>query len=214
MNALILDDELYCAEALLLLLRKYCPEVNVVALDTEPEKAVRSALTLKPELIFIDVELQQSNAFDFLAKLNYPFGVIFTTAYDQYALKAIKFDAIDYLLKPVDASELVRAVEKAKNKFKHYTKNEVPTTNGKFYLEKIAVPSSEGLVFLDLASVVRFQSNGSYTHVIDSQGGNFLISKNLSAVQEMTIHGGFIRVHKSHIINVRHILKYLKGEGG
>lgn len=214
MEALILDDEINCAESLYLLLKKNCPEVNVVALETEAEDALRNAFTLKPELIFIDVELRGINAFDFLIKLNYPFEFILTTAYDRYALKALKFEALDYLLKPIDGMELVAAVEKAKNKLGYHHKEARVTSAKPFYLEKIAVPYSEGLAFLDLASIIRFQADGSYTHVVDSQNNNLLVSKNLSAIQDMITYGGFIRVHKSHIINVRHIVKYLKGEGG
>lgn len=214
MRALILDDEINCAENLYLLLKKNCAEVDVIALETEAGDALRSAFMLKPELIFIDVELRGINAFDFLEKLDYPFEFILTTAYDRYALKAIKFKALDYLLKPVDSVELVAAVEKAKSKLGHSHKAIRAPSTKQVFLEKIAVPYSEGLVFLDLASIIRFQADGSYTHVVDSQNNNLLVSKNLSAIQAMITYGGFIRVHKSHIINIRHIVKYLKGEGG
>lgn len=214
MRAIILDDELSCAESLYILLQKYCPEVGILAVETDPEKAMQKTLEFKPELLFLDIELQTTNAFDFLLNLNYSFGVIFTTAYDRYALKAIKFDAIEYLLKPIDAIELVKAVEKAKHRLKD-NRFAIQSNSAKIFLEKITVSTTEGLTFLNLASVIRFQSEGSYTHVItENSSNNLLISKNLAAIQKRTKYGGFSRVHKSHLINLRHVVKYLRGEGG
>lgn len=213
MRALILDDELNSAESLYILLRKHCPEVAIVGVETDPEAGIQKIQDMKPELLFLDIELQTTNAFDLILGLENHFGVIFTTAYDQYAIKAFKFDAIEYLLKPIDAIELVKAVEKAKNRLKEYP---APgqLISPKVYLEKISVPTSDGLIFLNLASIIRFQSEGSYTHVINEDKTSLLISKNLGAVEKMTGYSTFIRIHKSHLVNLRHVIKYFRGEGG
>ena len=214
MRAIILDDELNSAESLYILLRKHCPEVGILAVETDPEIAIQKIKDMKPELLFLDVELQTTNAFELLYQIDYPFGVIFTTAYDQYAVKAFKIDtAIEYLLKPIDAIELVKAVARAKNRIKtfHAVAQPLPT---KVFLEKISVPTSDGLIFLKLASIIRFQSNGSYTHIINDDKTKLMISKNLGAVEKMTEYSTFFRVHKSHHINMSHVVRYVKGEGG
>ena len=214
MRAIILDDELNSAESLFILLRKHCPEVGILAVETDPEIAIQKIQDLKPELLFLDVELQTTNAFELLLALDHPFGVIFTTAYDQYAVKAFKVDtAIEYLLKPIDAIELVKAVERAKNRVKSFPVV-APTQATKVFLEKISVPTADGLIFLKLASIIRFKSNGSYTHIINDDKSTLMISKNLGAVEKMTEYSTFFRVHKSHHINLSHVVKYLKGEGG
>ena len=213
MRAIILDDELNSAESLYILLTKHCPEIQILAVETDPIKAVQKIQESKPELLFLDIELQSTNAFDLVQGLDYNYGVIFTTAYDRYAVKAFKIDAIEYLLKPIDPMELVKAVGRAKSRFKDYAPTASEGGVGKIFLEKISVPTAEGLAFLKLASIIRFQSEGSYTHVINEDKSILLISKNLATVEKMTAYSTFKRVHKSHLINMQHVVRYIRGEG-
>lgn len=213
MQALILDDELTSAESLLLLLQRYCPDIKVVALEIDVGSALAKARSLQPPLLFLDVDLQASTGFDFLQQLNYYHGVIFTTAYEQYAFRAFQIDAIDYLLKPIDPVALINAVQKAKGRLPNKSNNGV-TSLPELLLKRISVPVAEGLVFLNLPGVIRFEAQGSYTLVVREGDSDLLLSKNLLALENMTRQGGFIRVHRSHLVNKDHVIKYLKGEGG
>lgn len=213
MQALILDDELTSVESLFLLLQRYCPDIKVVALETSMADALEKARSLQPPLLFLDVDLQTSSGFDLLPKLHYSFGVIFTTAYEQYAFRAFQTDAIDYLLKPIDPEALIKAVQKAKMRLPMKA-NDRGASLPEFLLKRISVPVAEGLVFLNLAGVIRFEAQGSYTLVVREVDSDLLLSKNLQALENMTRQGGFIRVHRSHLVNKSHIVKYFKGEGG
>ncbi|NJO87393.1 MAG: response regulator transcription factor [Lewinella sp.] len=135
------------------------------------------------------------------AKIAYPAGFIFTTAHEQFAHLAFKADAIDYLLKPIDPVDLVRAVEKAKQRLVGSAQPDTPPP----LLSRIAVPVADGITFLKLASVVRFEAQGSYTSVIQDSGKTLLLSKNLAALEEMTKYGGFKRAHRSHLVNMAYV---------
>lgn len=214
MEALILDDERASAESLFLLLQRYCPEVNVIALETDVAEALVKMRELKPKLFFLDINLSNFSGFDFLRSVAYPHGVIFTTAFEEYALKAIKSDAmIDFLLKPISPEELVNAVSKARAKLPAEPIISSPSITPNL-LKKIAVPVSEGIVFLDLSRLIRFEAQGSYTKVVQDNSPNLLISKNLAALEAMTQNLGFVRVHRSHLVNSARIEKFFKGEGG
>lgn len=214
MRALILDDELNSAESLLLLLRKYCAEIGVVGLETDPVTALGKALEEKPELLFLDIDLQSTNAFEWVTQLDYPFGVIFTTAHEKYAVKAFKYDAIEYLLKPIDSSELLLAVEKAKKKLVPIKRLSGVRPDPPVFLQRITIPTANGLKFLALASVIRFEGDGSYTRAILENKTVMVISSNLGAIEKMTLNGGFFRTHKSHLVNALHVHTYVPGEGG
>ncbi len=213
MLAVILDDERNSAESLLLLLQRHCPEVCVVAVETDPEQALKVILQLRPDLLFLDIEFQTSNAFQLLDFLDYSPGIIFVTAYDKYALKAIKIDAFEYLLKPVSAFELIKAVEKARGRLQIAHRDQ-QTDIRPVMIERIAVPTSDGLMFLRLSEVIRLEADGSYTKVVQTNGSPIIISKHLGAVEQMTQSANFFRVHKSHIINLEHLIRYFRGEGG
>lgn len=149
----------------------------------------------------------------FLQQLHYHYGVIFTTAYEQYAFRAFQIDAIDYLLKPIDPEALIKAVQKAKGRLPNKA-NDGMASLPELLLKRISVPVAEGLVFLNLPGVIRFEAQGSYTLVVREGDSDLLLSKNLLALENMTRQGGFIRVHRSHLVNKSHVVKYLKGEGG
>ncbi|MBC6994728.1 LytTR family DNA-binding domain-containing protein [Neolewinella lacunae] len=214
MDALILDDERASAETLLILLSKYCPEVKVVGLCTDATDALTKAHSLRPNLFFVDVDLVDSTGFDFQRKITYPTGFIFTTAHEQFAHLAFKADAIDYLLKPIDPVDLVRAVEKARQRLVGSAQPDTPLSASPPLISRIAVPVADGIIFLKLASVIRFEAQGSYTLVIQDNGKTLLLSKNLAALEEMTKYGGFKRVHRSHLVNMAFVEKFLRGEGG
>lgn len=213
MRAFILDDELASAEALLILIQRYCPTVEVVALETDANVALEKVRQLRPDLLFLDINLESITGFDFVVQLKGSYGIIFTTAYQEYAYKAYEIDAIDYLIKPVVPAALVRAVEKAKQRLSP-KRQEAVRLSPTIPLRRISVPVAEGLLFIDLEEVVRFEAEGSYTRVVRLRENDLLLSKNLAAMEKMTQYSGFARIHRSHLVNTKHIVKYFKGEGG
>ncbi|HQU59354.1 MAG TPA: LytTR family DNA-binding domain-containing protein [Saprospiraceae bacterium] len=219
MKAIIVDDELYCTELLSALLAKHCPEVEVMAEYNDPQKAAEAIRTEPPDLLFLDIEMPRLNGFDLLERVKpINFQVIFTTAYNQYALRAIKISALDYLLKPIDTEELSVAVRKAHERL------QAPDWNQFELMERtrisgeppkiIALSTLDGLHFVEVADIIYCQSEGSYTDLHFLNGESMLLSKPIKDVGELLTPAGFLRVHNSYLINLSHIKKYIRGEGG
>lgn len=220
-KTIIVDDEKGCRDTLESFLQDFS-EINVVASVNSIKLAQEAITNLHPQLVFLDIEMPGGTGFELLEKLNtLNFDIIFTTAYDQYAIKAIKYSALDYLLKPIDPSELKETVnrfaskkhdqELVNNKFKALLNN----LGGETAHQKIAIPDGEGLNFVKISDIIRFQSEGSYTYLhIANINKPILISKPIGDYQEMLTNELFIRVHRSHLINLHHVAKYIKGEGG
>jgi two-component system LytT family response regulator len=220
-KAIIIDDEKDGREGLRFAIKRYCPDVELIQVCATPEEGIDAINTLHPDLLFLDVEMPRLSGFDVLQRVaNVSFAVIFVSAYDKYAIKAIRFSALDYLLKPVDADELVQAVRRVMNS---------PINAGRphFYqsmlhniqhagkpIGRLAVPSAEGIDFLNTDEVIFCHAEGSYTQVYLSQGRKQLISKNLLEFENILSDSGFCRVHHSSLINMRHVQKYIRGEGG
>lgn len=220
-KTIIVDDEKGCRDSLENLLKDF-PEINVVTAVDSIALAQEAINNLPPQLVFLDIEMPGGTGFELLEKIDsINFDIIFTTAYDQYAIKAIKYSALDYLLKPIDSDELAEAINRftskkhdqdlINNKFKTLLNN----ISGETTHQKIAIPDGEGLNFIKIADIIRFQSDGSYTymHTIGNKKPT-LISKPIGDYQEMLSNETFVRIHRSHLINLQHVAKYVKGEGG
>ena len=219
MKALLIDDEQHALEALKWELNEHCPEVEVVAATSDPMEAIRLIYALKPDLLFLDIEMPKMNGFELLQTLpEHELAIVFTTAYDEFAIKAIKVSAFDYLLKPIDSDELKATVQKFKQQM---GASATPKLEGllhslsheKHKLEKIPVPHQNGTDFIDQNTILYCESSGNYTqiHVQDTQ---LLISKTLKHFEQLLNPALFLRVHHSYIVNVNHVTKYIKGEGG
>ncbi|KQC30350.1 LytR/AlgR family response regulator transcription factor [Flagellimonas eckloniae] len=218
-QALIIDDEAKARQGLRLVLEKYCPEIKILALCESPEIGLEKINALKPDLIFLDVQMPKMSGFDLLervSKIN--FEVIFVTAYDRYAIKAIKFSALDYLLKPIDVDELVNAVEKIskkkKNKVAQYgslLKNVKP---GMEKLKRLAIPSDNEIIMQPIADIIYCEADSSYTTLYLSGGKKITVSKTLKEFENILPEGDFCRIHHSTLVNMAHVTKYIKGEGG
>ncbi len=217
MTAVILDDEKYCTDVLSILLEKYCPEVKIVGVFNNADDALQLIQTNPPELLFLDIEMPKLNGFDLLRKLDQiDFKVIFTTAYDQYALKAFKYNAIDYLLKPIDKDELIEAVRKGKEytsflkeklEYIQYLKsNEVP--------DRIILPIGKELIFINVNQIICCEAEGSYCRIFCSGITKpYLLSKNLRDIEELLNNPKFFRPHASWLVNDDFIRKVIKSEG-
>lgn len=220
-KALLVDDEKNALQSLQKLIEKHCPQLEIVDTARSVEEAYESIVEVKPDLVFLDIEMGRANAFNLLEKFqSVPFSIIFTTAFDHYAIKAIRFSALDYLLKPIDPEELLKAVEKflLKTQDNQLLNNKLQNLLGHIKQpgnsKRIAVPDGEGLIFIDVANIIRFHSDGSYTTIYLLDGKKLMASKPIGEYDELLCEDGFFRIHRSHLINMNHIKKYLKGEGG
>lgn len=223
-KAIIVDDEQHCIDALQTMLAKKCPEVTVLGGVNSVKAAKELIDEVHPDVVFLDVEMPHQNGFELLKlfdKIN--FDIIFTTAYEQYALKAIKFNALDYLLKPFSVKELQDAVQKCvsrKNAQQPETGNsplDVFLQNMKTLHQthkKIALPTINGLVFMPVQNIVRCESTGNYTRIFFTDKKNLMVSRPLKEFEELLTDVDFFRVHNSHLINLQQMQSYIQGEGG
>ena len=226
LKALIVDDEIKNRETLDKMLSQFCPEVELVDKVNSVAAALESISFHQPDLVFLDIEMPGGNGFQLLEQLEQPgFEVVFTTAHADYAIKAIKFAALDYLLKPINIKELKAAVEKAVEKRaggesqqnvteKKYEvlKNNIGTDDFKF--TKIALPTLDGIDFIEVDEILRCEASRSYSNFYLRDGSKIVVSKALKEFEDLLTECNFFRVHKSNMINLQYITKYVKGKGG
>ena len=219
-NAIIIDDEKKCVSLLSKTIEKTLPEITICGVANNAEDGIRLIKQFEPELVFLDIEMPQMTGFDMLASLDeINFDVIFTTAYNQYAIKAIRFSALDYLLKPVDEEELKQAIARFKQKLK-VNKNEqinqlfdnLKQLNKSY--SKISVSTSEGVIFIAISDILYCEATGSYTQFYLKNNEKLLTSKTLKDYEEMLDGHQFFRIHHSYLINLNEIKRYIRGEGG
>lgn len=219
-KAIIVDDEPYCCETLAILLNEYCPEVEVKGVYNNGKDALTPIRQQAPDLIFLDVEMPQLNGFEMLEQLSpVNFEIIFTTSYDQYALKAIRFSAIDYLLKPVDQEELVKAVQKVVQRSQNPIAQQVEILMQKLKypatpISKIALPTMEGLQMIPVETIISCEADSNYTIVLLKNNKRIIVSCTLKDIEEILTDHSFARVHRSYLVNLNEVDKYVKGEGG
>lgn len=219
LNAIVIDDELEARTLLKYEIAAHCPDLVVVAEAETVEQAVKVIEQHLPDLIFLDVKLSDGVGFDVLEKIaEQDIKVIFTTAYSKYALKAIKFSALDYLLKPIDGLELQQAVSKLQNiKENDYRKNLNSFITNKTLegnKKKIALSTSKGVMVTSVEDIIYLQSERNYTRIYTSAKYPLLISKPLKDFEEMLSPHGFERIHTSYLINLNHLVQYDNKEGG
>jgi two-component system, LytTR family, response regulator len=220
MRAILVDDEKNSLELLEWTIQKYAPEVEVVALCQGPMEAIEKIRALKPDLVFLDIEMPQLNGFDMLQRLGkYDFDVIFTTAYNQFGIKALKICALDYLLKPIDGAELKESVAKAASKKTSGNSLQLEMLMSYFKAEKpksrrIALTASDHLVFVDTNDIIYCESDSNYTTFFLVKGEKVVISKTLKDVEEILNGEDFFRIHASYLINMKHVSKFTRGDGG
>jgi len=219
MTAIIVDDEKHCRDVLGLLLQKHCPIVNLVASCSEGASALEAIEMHRPDIVFLDIEMPEMSGFDMLEACRFTnFEVIFTTAYNEYAIKAIRHNALDYILKPIDKDELIQAVFRVQKD--KPVKEVARVDNFVEYLtrqkmgDRIALPTSDGLQILQSEEIWYCESEGGYTRFFLTSGKISLISKTLKEVEDVLEVKGFCRVHHSYLINLRYVQKYIRGDGG
>ena len=216
-RSLIVDDEIDGRQSMRNLLEKYCQQVDIIDEATGVEDAYLKIAELKPQLVFLDIRMDDGTAFDLLRRFTeIPFHIIFATAYDEYALEAIRYSAIDYLLIPVQPKLLIEAVEKiAKQTRLDKVEEQVNLLlQEKNKREKIALPTSDGLLFIKIVDIIRCESDNSYTMFYLTNKRRFLVTRTMKEFVELLPSSLFFRIHKSHLVNLNQIKQYINRDGG
>lgn len=216
LSALIVDDEKKNRESLKKLLNEYCPGVNVLGEADSVNEALLFLNKQKPQLVFLDVEMPNGTGFDLLRQIEkIDFKIIFVTAHSHYAIKAIRFSAIDYLLKPVDTDDLIDAVKRASEETNtnHHVQykgflNNLNNTN----TQKLAIPIKDGFAFLAPEDIIRLQADGTYTHIF-TKDEKYTGTKNIKEYEQLLADKNFFRSHNSHLINLKHVKKFSRVDG-
>lgn len=219
MKAIIIDDEQNCVSYLLALLQQYCPQITQIETFTQPEMAQKRLLESPIDIVFLDIEMPNMNGFDVLAAFmpNVPFSVVFTTAYDRYAIRAFKFGAIDYLLKPINRHELIETVERIRTKPNTISVQNwelLNTISPNILPEKIALSTATGLHIVKTSDIIYCKSDTCYTYFYLKNMPPILISKPIKEATDMLEGTQFMRIHHSYLVNIKEILQYIRGEGG
>lgn len=219
-NSIIVEDEHHNRENLLSILKEYCPSVHVLATCASALEGRRKIIELQPDLVFLDIEMPGKDGFSMLESLpELNFEVIFVTAFSGYAVKAIKFSALDYIVKPIDTMELLRAVDKASKKKRERQKNIrmanlIENQHKEEHKKTLALPLSDKIEFVEVSNIIRCQADGNYTMFHLRNGEKLLISKTLKEYDELLSSFNFLRVHQSHLINLDEIKSFIKTDGG
>ncbi len=221
LRTIIIDDEKKSRQSLKALLLNYCHGVDVVGLATGVSDGISCIDKYQPDLVMLDIQMQDGTGFDLLMAIPDPsFQVIFTTAYNEYAIKAFKFSAIDYLLKPIDLTELKAAIEKAKTMHGVNTRRPPAESMVKDLLEfigadrRITISTEHALEILPVPDIIRLESDGNYTHFIMKDDRRIVSSKHLKHYDALLNGQQFMRVHNSHIVNLKCVSRYVKTDGG
>jgi two-component system LytT family response regulator len=218
-KAVIVDDELIAREVLENYLKKYCPVVEVIGQAQHIKEAVPMIQSLQPQLVFLDVEMPYGNAFDVLeACQEQQFETVFITAYSEYSLRALNMSAAYYILKPIDITELISAVNKVQLsilKSEDLNRTKILLENLKLQPEKqqIILPTLQGFDVIKTENIIKLQANGNFTDVYLADGTCKMICKFLKHFDEL-LNNPFVRVHRSFIVNTRFIKSYSKSAGG
>jgi len=219
MKAVIIDDEKNCREVISALSGTYTPDLEIVGEFDNGMEAIQQMDTLQPDILFLDIEMPLMNGFEFLELCPYQeFFIIFTTAYNEYAIQAIKHHAFDYLLKPIQRSEFIKTIQRLQTeKFKSQKSqidNLLNHLQVKKDVKKIVLSTSEGLHFIETKDIMYVKGDGAYSHYVFADGLKLLVSKTLKEADAILPNDQFKRVHASYIINFDFVKRYQKGEGG
>lgn len=218
LKAVIVDDEEKSIKTIQLILKDYCMDVDVVGTANSPDEAIKIINKTEPDIVFLDIEMPHGSGFEVLENIpDRHFDVIFITAYDQYAIKAFKYSAVDYILKPIDIDEIVGAVNRILNRGKLNGRpnydlliENINTSKPK----KLTLPTSKGYLFIDIDNIIYFESDRNYSFIYLTNQKKILVSKNIGDFEEFLDDTVFFRCHRSYLINMYHVQQYIKTDGG
>jgi len=218
-HAVIIDDEPKCIETLSILIRMHCPEIVVDVTCNSGADGIKAINEFKPDVVFLDIEMPKMNGFEMLEKFEKIFfHVVFTTAYNQFAIKAFRYSALNYLLKPIDPDDLKATVKRIQEKqgapFKEQFDILMQNMRSESKPQRIALSTGDGMVFINTADIMYCQSDSNYTNVILLNGEKFLLAKSLKEFEDTLSGNDFFRIHNSHLVNLNQIKKFVRGDGG
>jgi two-component system LytT family response regulator len=219
-KAIIVDDEPLCCQSLQLLLEQNCPDVSVVGVYNNGLTALEGIRTQQVDLVFLDVEMPRISGFEMLEAFGpISFKLIFTTSYDKYALNAFRVSAIDFLLKPIDRRELIAAVDKVRSVTETLNNQQIELLLQKINhpsrsLTKIALPSIDGLEMVPIETILYGESNDNYTYIFLKNKKKMLVTRSLKEMEELLEEHSFVRVHRSFLVNLNEVERYVRGDGG
>jgi two-component system, LytTR family, response regulator len=221
-KAIIIDDEEYCVDVLEELLRQHSDKIELIATSSSSKEGLQKIVDLKPDIVFLDVQMPEMNGFELLEKcMPLDFAVVFTTAHDSHAIKAIKYSALDYILKPIGSEDLNKAL------LKFYASKENTSYASQYELlkesikqigpnvnQRIAIPTADSLEMMAITDLVLCEASGSYTLIHTASNEKITSAKYLKEFEELLEPHGFMRIHHSYLVNTNYIKRYLKGDGG
>lgn len=219
-KTILVDDEKSNLNILSEILKKYCPTVSVCDTCTDIVEAELLIQKWNPQLLFLDIQMPNGNGFDLLDKIKGThIEVIFVTAYNNFLLKAIRYSALDYIMKPISIPEVVEAVTRAEERLSnksalHQLELLLSNIQGPAHMQKIAIPHLKGLTFVSIADIIRLEAKGAYTEISTNDAKTFLVSKNLKEYESILPETMFSRVHNAHMVNLQYIKQYYRGNGG
>ncbi|MBS1565110.1 MAG: response regulator transcription factor [Bacteroidetes bacterium] len=220
LKTIIVDDNFNSLQNLQQKLAEFCPDIEVLAMSQSPEEAITLIRQLGPDVVFLDIEMPRMNGFRMLDELEeYDFDIVFTTAYDHYAIDAIRISAFDYLTKPIAIKDLQNAVARLVKTHDLQTRQKfelLRQTFGEVHSqeERIAVPVGDGLEFLPIHDILRIESSSNYSKLFLHDGRSMVVTRLLKDFESMLSSYRFYRVHHSHLVNLRYVRKYIRGDGG
>jgi len=219
MRAIIIDDEKLSLATLSKMLDLNCPEIEVIGKHQRPAAGLEAIRNEKPDIVFLDIEMPGMNGFDLLNSLDkIDFDVIFTTAYDEFALRAFKVSAMDYLLKPIDSEDFIQAIDRLNKSIANPTMNSqiqllLNNLKKEDHKKTIRIPTSEGFEIIEVKDIIHCNADTSYTHLYTTNS-KLLVSKPIKYFEDLLKDANFFRIHNSHLVNINHVKKYTKGKGG
>jgi two-component system, LytTR family, response regulator len=220
-RSVLIDDESNSLEMMEWLLKTYCPQVSIEAMCNAADKGVAAINKYRPDVVFLDIEMPHMNGFDMLEQFDKLFfDVVFCTAYDQFALKAFKYSALNYLLKPVDPDDLKETIRRLEEKRSAPSKEQIELLlqnmrqSMKPAIQRIALTTNDGMIFVATQDILYCQAESNYTTIVLKDTKKIMVSKVLKDIDETLSSSDFFRVHNSYLINLNHIKKFVRGEGG
>ena len=220
LKAILIDDELPSLQNLQQKIIEFCPDINIIATAQKPEKAIQLIEQLRPDVVFLDIEMPRMNGFKMLEEIKEKdFDIIFTTAYNHYAIDAVRISAFDYLVKPVAVKDLQNSVGRLFKSQSKQTPQKLDVlrqnlSGSRSQSDKITISTNDGVEFFEINQILRIESSSNYSKIYFKDGKHILVTKLLKDFEEILLPYRFFRIHNSHLINLTYIKKYIRGDGG
>jgi two-component system LytT family response regulator len=220
-KAVLIDDETHCLDTLGMLIGEYCPDVQIVDRCKSANAGLEAIEKLKPDVVFLDIQMPGTTGFQLLEQIpEINFAIVFTTSFDQFAIKAIHFSALDYLLKPVAAKDLIAAVHRVKERKKLPSPEQFEILQSTYQhkasaIQKLAIPIQEGFELINIDQIISLEADDNYTQLFLKDKVKIIASRTLKEVEEqLREFPNFVRVHHSYMVNINEVTRYVRGEGG